>query len=582
MSPRSPGVSVFDFVRFFFWEPHKVTLSVAFGFTLLSAFGFVYFGYGFRLLMDGYRDSHALFIILVRDVLLLFMALVLIFFVSTYLRIYLLNWVSESAFTQIRNTIFEHTLHSSGQNLELLNASDLNTRFNNDKAILDSALSSAVPLGLRNIMISVSSCVFLFWLNHDLTFFLLFWLSIMLLSTLSFRAQLASFFQTYQKTLTQIGSYVEQTFAAILSVCTCYPRKVQSQFEQLSGASFHRGVSQVILRFRSVIWSSILGFLALIFVFLFGFEEVHHGDMSHGQLTSYVIYAMTAMVYMNALAENIIESIQAMGALKRLAGLVIVKPLHTASSFVGSGDVVLKGVSFYVGRDKRVPLIKGCNGHFCGGERVAIVGPPACGKTTLLKLLSGVYAPSRGDVSIAGLKTHQLISDTVWISSVAHLGDEQPFFGGSLRDHLNMGGPVSDDSLSDVIDFLRWDIDVAFPEGLNTIIKPRGHNIPQSQKMYISLVRAVLRDPNFVFWDNFDSYLICGWSSVMRALTALKKASVFLVTHQKPILEDAHQVIFFKDRTILIDSYSNLCKDDGYKSFAQQNNLGIMNSIQKA
>jgi ABC-type bacteriocin/lantibiotic exporter with double-glycine peptidase domain len=479
MSQISQDISVLKFVRFFFWEPHKVTLGIAFGFTLLSAFGFVYFGYGFRLLMDGYRDSHALFIILVRDVLLLFMALVLIFFVSTYLRIYLLNWVSESAFAKIRNTIFEHTLHLNGGRLEHLNASDLNTRFNNDKAILDVALSSAFPLGLRNIMISISSCVFLFLLNHDLTFFLIFWLSIMLLSTLSFRTQLAAFFQSYQKTLTRIGSYVEQTFAGILSVCVGYSQGAQDKFEGLSQESFHRGVAQVVLRFRSVIWSSILGFLALIFVFLFGFEEVRHGDMSHGQLTSYIIYAMTAMVYMNALAENIIESIQAVGALRRLARLVYLKPInHLTPLFVGSGDIVLRKVSFSLDRGKRLPLVHACDGYFSGGEHVAIAGPPACGKTTLLKLLSGIYAPSGGEIRIADLNPHQMRTDKAWISSVAYLGGDQPFFEGSLREHLNMDGQVSDERLFDVISFLDWNIDAAFPEGPTTSRTLRITNIP--------------------------------------------------------------------------------------------------------
>ena len=265
-------MSVSQFLRTFFWAPHKGVLFIAFIITLFSALGFVFFGYGLRVLMDGYQDAQYHFSFLVRDVLFLLMALVLTFLLSTYTRIYLLNWVCESGFSKLRVRIFDNILSAPALCLENLEASEITTRFNNDKVILESALSSAVPLAARNTLIGLGSCIFLFTLNVDLTFFFLFWLAVMLLSTLSFRIQLTGVFQAYQKTLTGIGLCVERWVDALLSTRRLYRMCAQKDFLLLSGRSFEVGVKQIVLRLKSLIWASILGFLALIFIFVLGFE----------------------------------------------------------------------------------------------------------------------------------------------------------------------------------------------------------------------------------------------------------------------------------------------------------------------
>ena len=105
---------------------------------------------------------------------------------------------------------------------------------------------------------------------------------------------------------------------------------VRSNFER-HPRSFTK-VAQVIM--IEALSGHPFGLLALIFVFLFGFESASWVCPA-GEFTSYIIYAMTAMVSMNTLAENIIESIQALGALRRLAGLVTFNSLKVPTLLWG-------------------------------------------------------------------------------------------------------------------------------------------------------------------------------------------------------------------------------------------------------
>lgn len=240
----------------------------------------------------------------------------------------------------------------------------------------------------------------------------------------------------------------------------------------------------------------------------------------------------------------------AMTGLEQQMALPVERPenapfLHRASF---RGEIEFRDVSFsYPGREQQA--LKRVSFRIQAGERVGVIGRVGSGKTTLEKLILGLYPPDEGAVLIDGIDARQ-IDPAELRRAIGFVPQDITLFYGSLRENIALGAPFADDAtilaaadIAGVTEFAN-----AHPRGFDMPVGERGESLSGGQRQAVAIARALLNDPPIVLLDEPSSAM--DHQSEDRLRQRLRETqqgkTLFLVTHRTSLLE-------LVDRLIVID-----------------------------
>jgi len=198
--------------------------------------------------------------------------------------------------------------------------------------------------------------------------------------------------------------------------------------------------------------------------------------------------------------------------------------------------------------------------HIAQGERVAIIGKMGSGKTTLGKLINGLYEPQKGAVKIGGLDIRQ-IDPAELRAKIGYMAQDNFLFHGTVRENITLGAPhVSDQALlraatiAGVTDFIKNN-----PAGFNLQVGERGLSLSGGQRQAITIARTLLLDPDIVILDEPSSSMDVGVEAVLklRLSSALKGKTLILITHRPSLLSLATRVIALEGGSVIADGPRN-------------------------
>jgi len=214
-----------------------------------------------------------------------------------------------------------------------------------------------------------------------------------------------------------------------------------------------------------------------------------------------------------------------------------------------AGDIVFKDVSFkYPGQENAA--LRGVSLHIRAGEKVAILGRVGSGKSTLNKLILGLYQPEAGAVLVDGVDLRQL-DPAELRRSIGYVAQDVTLFYGSLRDNLRMGMPLADDAalvrathIAAMSDFVN-----THPRGFDMLVGERGDTLSGGQRQCVGVARAVLGDRSILLLDEPTGAMDHSTEETVRKRLAehMKDKTVIIVTHRNALLD-------LVDRLIVIDA----------------------------
>ena len=175
------------------------------------------------------------------------------------------------------------------------------------------------------------------------------------------------------------------------------------------------------------------------------------------------------------------------------------------------------------------------------GEAVGIVGVSGGGKSTLLKLVSGLYDVQRGTISVMGA-----LSSADRRRNVAMVMQSASLFPASIRDNITCGHEMSEDDIRRACDAAQLhDWIATLPEGLDTFVGERGGKVSGGQAQRIAIARAIAKDAPVILLDEPTSALDSGTSSaLLMALNELTKGRTVLhVSHRPEMLSGCDRVL---------------------------------------
>ena len=230
-----------------------------------------------------------------------------------------------------------------------------------------------------------------------------------------------------------------------------------------------------------------------------------------------------------------------------------------ASAFIHrpeiEGEIEFRDVSFcYPGQDE--PALQDVSLRIAPGEHVVILGRTGSGKTTLQKLMLGLYQPTAGAVRIDGIDLRQLDPADLR-RNVGFVGQDATLFYGTLRENIAIGAPYADDSaivhtaeIAGLTQFVN-----RHPKGFDMLIGERGESLSGGQRQEVAIARAVLMDPPVLFFDEptsaMDFPTEAAFKERLRRFAAHK--TMVIVTHRSSLIDLATRMIVVDDGRIVAD-----------------------------
>jgi ATP-binding cassette subfamily C protein LapB len=291
-----------------------------------------------------------------------------------------------------------------------------------------------------------------------------------------------------------------------------------------------------------------------------GAYAISSGSLTMGALIACSIVSGRALAPMAQIPNLIVQWKHAKIALKALDGIMAMPGDRNPDQRLVVpqqclGDLRLDQVRFAYGRDR--PVIDVPAIHFTAGERVAILGAVGSGKSTLIKLLSGLYRPSEGTVYIDGVDITHLAPEFVR-EHVGYLPQDVRLFNGTLRENLTMGLPTpSDSQIMRAAEMTGLDkVIQGHPRGLELEISEGGRGLSGGQRQLVGLTRMLIARPRILLLDeptaSMDSALE---ARVMKHLfeEMPPDASVIAVTHKPALLPHVKRLIVLDRGKVVLD-----------------------------
>ncbi len=284
------------------------------------------------------------------------------------------------------------------------------------------------------------------------------------------------------------------------------------------------------------------------------------GTLSIGQLSIFLSYANQYTKPFNEISGVITELQNALACAARVFELLdeknqISEPAN-ALELNSNGHVDIENISFSYQPDRE--LIKDFNLEVAPGQRIAIVGPTGCGKTTLINLLMRFYDVDSGQILISGIDIREVTRASLR-RSYGMVLQETWLKAGTIRDNIAYGYPEATEAeiLSASKSAYAHNFIKRLPEGYNTIISEDGGNLSQGQKQLLCIARAMLNLPPMLILDEATSsidtrtemkiqsafsYMMRGRTSfiVAHRLSTIREADIILVMNNGQIIEQGN------------------------------------------
>ena len=345
----------------------------------------------------------------------------------------------------------------------------------------------------------------------------------------------------------------------------------QERFDEINGrlqkysldATFYSSLVNPCTRFiNSMIYAG---------VGITGAVAALNGRLSVGQLTCFLSYANQYTKPFNEISGVITELQNALACAARVFELIEEAPeIPDAERAVvlenAKGELTLENVYFSYAADKK--LIQNFNLSVKPGQRIAIVGPTGCGKTTLINLLMRFYDVNEGNILIDEHEIRNITRGSLRKNFGMVLQDTW-IRGGTVKDNIIIGKP--DATMEEIIHAAKeskaHDFIKRLPNGYDTVLGEDGGNLSQGQKQLLCITRVMLCLPPMLILDEATSSIDTRTEiKIQQAFARMMEGRTsFIVAHRLSTIREADVILVMKDGNIVEQgNHEGLLKQNGF------------------
>ena len=421
-----------------------------------------------------------------------------------------------------RRRLFRALLAQEPAFYDAAKTGDLLSRLSADTAVVSDQLSLNLNVCARSIFQAGAVGGFMFAASWRLSVLTLGGMPLIVALSRTYGAFYRRMTKSAQSELALANSTAEEVLSSVPTV------RAHAAAGAASAAYSRRLASFMAIQTREARWYAVyqlfnvaLPATLTVIVLAVGGADVVAGSLSGGSLISFLLYMGTLQAAIQALGDVYSALASAVGAADKVVELMLreprLPPAGSAAPPTFVGRVTLENVTFAYPARPAAPVLRGFSLDVAPGETVALVGRSGGGKSSVLKLILRLYAPSSGVVALDG-RPVAAYNASYLARRVAVVSQEPVLWGRSVRDNILLGlspddsvAPADAPTEADVIVAARLanahDFIEALPQGYDTECGDRGVTLSGGQKQRIALARALVRRPALLLLDEATSAL---------------------------------------------------------------------------
>lgn len=541
-----------------FLRPYGARVAAAAFALVVAASGVLAVGQGLRLVVDrGFASGDPQ---LLNRMLLVTLAIVGVMAIATAVRFFLVSWIGERIAADLRLAVFNHVLTLDPGFYETNQVGELQSRITTDTTLLETVFGSSLSIAIRNVFMLIGGIIMLIITSPKLALLVLLGVPLVVFPILIYGRRVRQLSRRSQDRVADVGSYVNETLHAIRTVQAFVHEPVDRiRFRERVEQAFAVAIRRI--RQRSILTGMVilLVFSAVGIILWIGGRDVMAGQVSVGELSAFVFYAMLVAAAVGAISEVIGDLLRGVGAAERMLELLASEPRikapinPTTLPTPAAGRVCLEQVRFHYPSRLEVAALDGLNLQVEPGERLALVGPSGAGKSTVFQLILRFYDPNQGRLLFDGVDL-RAAAPAELRSRIGLVSQEPVLFAADAWENIRYG--CANASEQDVIgaaqaahahEFLE-----RLPEGYNSFLGERGVRLSGGQRQRIAIARAILRDPALLLLDEATSALDAeSEQKVQQALdTLMQGRTSIVIAHRLATVLKADRIAVMDHGTI--------------------------------
>ena len=534
-----------------FVAPYRGVLVLALGALLVAAAAMLALPVALRYLIDegmaaGSHDT-------INRYFIAFLAAAAVFGVFAALRFYLVTWLGERVVADLRSAVYDRVIRMDPSFFEVTRTGEVLSRLTADTTLVQSIAGVNLSITLRSAISLAGSLVMLAVTSLKLTALIVVGIPVVLVPLIVLGRRVRRLSRDSQDRIADTSGLAGETLNAIQTVQAFTLEDLNShRFDEAVEGSFAAAVRRTKVRSTLTALATMLIFGAITFVLWVGAHSVIRGEMTGGELSQFLLYAVYVAVAAASLSEMWGEVQRAAGATERLIELQHAEPRIVAPTdpqplpSPGRGAIRFERVSFHYPSRPDTRALDGFDLDVRPGETVAFVGPSGAGKSTTFQLLLRFYDPESGRILVDGVDIAR--ADPAEVRGrIGLVPQDTVLFAASARENIRYGRPGASDAEVEAAaraaaadEFLR-----RLPEGYDTFLGERGTRLSGGQRQRIAIARAILRDPPILLLDEATSALDAESERLVQAALEqlMQGRTTIVIAHRLATVLEADRIV---------------------------------------
>ena len=490
-----------------------------------------------------------------------FIILLILQSVLSYGRAVTMAVVSEKGVAQVRRDLYAALITQPVAFFEKNKVGELSSRITGDAEQLQNVFSVTLAEFIRQVITLIVGVAILAYVTPKLSLIMLATFPVIVIAAIFFGKYIRKLSGQRQAEVASSNHAAEESLYAF-HVVKAFTNEL---FEVKRYNNILDHVVDISIRYARVkglffVFLITILFGGIFFILWQGALLVQHGEMTIGDLFSFIIYTGIIGGAIASLGTFYTQLAGALGATDRILEImestpeIVVPDVLQGDPVSLSGDIVFMDVTFRYPSRPDTNVLKGIDMEIGKGQKVALVGASGAGKSTIVSLLMRFHEVDAGAILINGqdVRGFDLFQ---YRKNFATVPQDVILFGGSIRENIAYGSPeASDEAIEEAarkanaMEFIS-----RLKDGMDTIVGDRGLRLSGGQKQRIAIARAILKNPGILILDEATSSLDAESESlVQEALhTLMEGRTSIIIAHRLATIVNTDRIFVVNDGRII-------------------------------
>jgi len=464
---------------------------------------------------------------------------------ASFARLTMSGWLAEKIVSDLSARSFGHLLKLDPAFFDRHNSHEMAARISADAALIQGVVATSMPLVLRNILMLIGGIAMLATTSPRLTLLVLIVLPLVAVPVIVLGRMVRRNARHVQDETGNLGGLLGESLSGIQTVQSfTYENALKSRYNEATRNVSRAALRQTLSRSGMVSSVILILFSSICVVLWYGAHDVLDGNLSAGNLVSFVFYAGMVASAFGVLGDMGSALIRAAAAFERMTAILNVQPNLADSNFTPDlkGDIAFNAASFAYQEQN---ILNGLTLSIPAGTTAALVGASGEGKTTVFKLLMRLYDVQSGAVTVDGHDVRAINLNTLR-QAISYVPQDAILFSGSVRENILVGNPDASDAemFAAAKASLSHDFIQSLPDGYNTLVGERGMKLSGGQRQRIALARALLKNAPVLLLDEATASLDTeNEQAIQQALKGQHgKRTMLIIAHRLSTVMEADMI----------------------------------------